>query len=259
MTQLIFSSNPIVMFGALLLILLLAIEIPYRWGKRNEKLAEIDKGNWNTIQAGIITLAAFMLGLTFAQAQGRFDARRDLVVKEANAIGTTWLRADQLVPPETVRFRKILTAYTRERLQAYSTPGDSNIHRQVISDSDEQQAQMWSIASKALRDKPNDLGHSLLMTTLNDTIDISSEQLNALTHHVPTAVIELTILLAMLGAISIGLQFARSKSRPLLLTALYAAAFAIVLNLIVDYDRPQVGFIHVSLDPISIQLSSMER
>ena len=35
-------------------------------------------------------------------------------------------------------------------------------------------------------------------------------------------------------------------------------AFAIVLNLIVDFDRPQVGFIHVSLDPLQMQLQSME-
>jgi len=259
MTDLIFSSNPIVMQIALFLILLLSIEVPYYWGRGNERLAEIDKGNWNTIQAGIITLAAFMLGLTFAQAQDRFDARRGLVVREANAIGTTWLRADQLAPSEMMRFRQILRAYTRERLKGYSTPGDSDTHRRVISDSDRQQAQMWTIASTALRSRPDDLGRSLLMTTLNDTIDLSSEQLNALTHHVPTAVIALTILLAMFGAISIGLQFARSKSRPILLTVLYAAAFAIMLNLIVDYDRPQVGLIHVSLDPINIQLSAMER
>jgi hypothetical protein len=259
MTQLIFSSSPILFLIALLLILSLSIEMPYRWAKDSKRLETIDKDSWNTIQAGIITLAAFMLGLTFAQAQARFDSRRDLVVTEANAIGTTWLRADQLAPSATVRFRQILTAYTRERIEGYSTPGYGDVHVRVIRDSDRQQAQMWAIATSALREQPTNLGRSLLMTTLNDTIDLSSKQLNALTHHVPTAVIVLTIILTILGAISIGLQFARTKSRPLFLTALYVIAFAVVLNLVVDYDRPQVGLIHVSLDPMNEQLRAMER
>ncbi|MGC1380432.1 MAG: hypothetical protein WA814_05360 [Candidatus Baltobacteraceae bacterium] len=258
MTHLIYSSNPIVLLIAVLLILFLAVELSYRWGQRSKGLTAIDRDSWNTVQAGLITLAAFMLGLTFAQAQGRWDNRRALVVTEANAIGTTWLRGDQLPAPETAQFRQILTQYTRERIQAYSIAGDSEVHARVISDSDRQQTQMWALVSQAVRDHPS-FGTSLLMTSLNDTIDVSSEQLSALTHHVPTAVLVVTFSLVLLGAISIGLQFARDKSRPLLLTLLYAGAFAIVLNLIVDFDRPQVGFIHVSLDPLQIQLHSMEK
>ena len=67
-----------------------------------------------------------MLGLTYAQAQGRYDARRALVVKEANAIGTTWLRADQLAPHDTLTFRRLLTEYTRERLGRILARGKPN-------------------------------------------------------------------------------------------------------------------------------------
>jgi hypothetical protein len=259
MTHLIYSSNPIAMVILLLVLLLLAVEIPYRWGLRSKRLAELNPDAWNTIQTGLVTLVAFTLGLTYAQAQGRFDTRRDLVVKEANAIGTTWLRGDQLAAPDAARFRRILTEYTRERIEAYSIADDTNLHARVIRDSDRQQTEMWTLVSAALRERPTDLGRSLLMATLNDTIDVSSEQLSALTHHVPTSVILMTFLLVVLGAISIGLQFARDKSRPLKLTILYAAAFTIVFNLIIDYDRAQVGFIHVALDPLQIQLHSMER
>jgi hypothetical protein len=256
-TNLLFASNPVLLTVVLIAAMLVAMEITYR-GAQHLKVIGVDDKSWDTIRNGIITLVAFMLGLTYAQAQGRFDARRELVVKEANAIGTTWLRADQLAPKETAEFRLILTAYTRDRLEAYSTPGQPSLYVRVMDDSDRRQAQLWSLASAAVRHSPTDQGKALLMSTLNDTIDVSSEQVAALTHHVPTAVLVLTFVLVLLGAVTIGLQFARAKSRPIGLTLLYAASFAIVLNLIVDFDRPQVGFVHVSLDPIRIQLHGME-
>ena len=257
MSNLVFQSNPVLLTLVLVALMLCGVEITYRVSQQKNAVSVDDK-SWDTLRAGILTLVAFMLGLTYAQAQGRYDARRALVVKEANSIGTTWLRADQLAPHDTLAFRRLLTEYTRERLEAYSTPGLTERHAQIMRNSAQTQAQLWQLASNALRLHPSDLGKSLLMSTLNDTIDVSAEQVAALTHHVPTAVLVLTFVLVMLGAVVIGFQFARAKSRPLGLTILYAIAFAIVLNLIVDFDRPQVGFIHVSLDPLQMQLQSME-
>jgi hypothetical protein len=258
MTDLIFKGNPFELMIAILAILLLSIEIPYQWGIRSEKLSKIDESVWNMVQGALLTLVAFMLALSYAQAQARFDARRALVVKEANSIGTTWLRADQLTPRDTVVFRRILTQYTRERLEAYSTPGRPDLYARVIRDSDWQQAEMWGLASRALRERPTDLGRSLLMATLNDTIDVSAEQLTALSHHVPTSVILLTFILVVVSSITIGLRFAHVRSRPVILTILYAIALTLVLNLVIDYDRPQVGFVTVSLDALTIQLRAME-
>jgi hypothetical protein len=91
----------------MLVVLALSIELPYRfagWLSRNRpKLDPI-----NVLQGGLLTLAAFVLGLSFSQASARFDGRRALVVVEANAIGTTWLRADQLDSTQSKLFRQTL-------------------------------------------------------------------------------------------------------------------------------------------------------
>lgn len=47
----------------------------------------------STLEAATLGLLALMIGFTFAMALERFDARRAAVVNEANAIGTTALRA----------------------------------------------------------------------------------------------------------------------------------------------------------------------
>ena len=45
--------------------------------------------NVSTLEAAVLGLLALMIGFTFAMALSRFEARRDAVLNEANAIGTT--------------------------------------------------------------------------------------------------------------------------------------------------------------------------
>lgn len=263
MTNLIFYANPWALAIFLAIVLSLAIELPYRFGKSFAGMSEKNRDAFTLAQAGLLTLASFVLGFSFSQAEGRFNHRRALVLSEANAIGTTWLRADALALQDTDRFRKTLTAYTAARLVAYQTPsrvsgGLSDLHRRTIVLSDRDQEEMWGIASRALTARPGSLGLSLLVESLNETIDVSAEQLQALTNHIPTSIVLLTLTLIALGALSLGLRFAADSARPVLLSVLYVAANVVVVNMMIDYDRPQTGLITLNLDPIKRQLQNMQ-
>ncbi|MBV8246354.1 MAG: hypothetical protein JOZ38_10565, partial [Candidatus Eremiobacteraeota bacterium] len=168
------------------------VEIPYHLPAPAVK-PHIDAGLWSTVMAAILGLVAFVLGLSFSQAEGRFDVRRNLVITEANAIGTTWLRANQLPPQDAVRFRSVLTDYTATLLDAYEHVEQESAFVAAESRAIADQNVLWTIASDALRKKPM-LGHSLLVQTLNDTIDLSAEQRAQLQQHVPTFVAVLMIL-----------------------------------------------------------------
>ncbi|MGC1379965.1 MAG: hypothetical protein WA814_02935 [Candidatus Baltobacteraceae bacterium] len=257
LTQLYFNSNPWVVPIGLLLVLGLAVEVPVLYGKSLVSKLTLSDDGWNVIQGAILGLVAFMLGISFSQSEGRFDARRTLVVQEANAIGTTWLRSDQLPVLQGRRFRAVLVDYTATRLHAYEHPMSVEAREVAQARSDADQAQMWAIATSALRAHPQNLGLSLLMTALNDTIDVSSEQLAALTHHVPTTIVSLTLWLVILGATLIGLGFARAGSSPRALAVIYVLASTLVVVMVLDLDRPQTGFVRTNLDPIKIQLSQM--
>lgn len=258
LTDLFYHASPWLLPLVMLVVLGLSIELPFRFFQRVFASAAKHIDAFNAVQAGLLTLASFVLGLSFAQASERFDARRALVVKEANAIGTTWLRADQLSNADRDAFRRILTSYTSERLTAYETPNDPELYRKTLDESDREQADMWRMASAALRAKPTNLGLSLLMQTLNDTIDVSAEQLQALSTHVPTAVVTLTLVLVTLGALSLGLRFAVDRSRPAVLSVVYIVASVVVISMMIDYDRPQTGFVTVNLYPIKSTLESMQ-
>lgn len=259
MTYLFYESSPWVLPTLMLVVLALSIELPYRvagWLSRrhNPKLDPV-----NVLQAGLLTLSAFVLGLSWSQASARFDSRRALVVAETNALGTTWLRADQLESTQAKRFRLILTDDTAARLAAYGVPNNSKLYQQMIDRSNHDQDQLWAIVSSALHAHQTSLGLSQLRQSLNDTIDVSSQQRQALASHVPTAIVTLVLVLVTLAALSLGIRFGLEGYRPLFMSAVYILAYVVVISMMIDYDRPNTGFVKVSLTPLTLQLQSMER
>ncbi len=257
MSNLIFHQHPGIFISLVVIVLVATLEITYRFGGPLVRHFETNDELWNAIQTGLLALVAFMLGFSFSQAQGRYDARRELVVTEANAIGTTWLRAAQLPPTARARFEHVLYSYTATRLQAYEMPSDPSHFHQLMAQSIGDQDQLWSIASQAVAQHPSNLGYSLLMQTLNNTIDVSVEQRTALTQYVPVAAVMLTFALILVAIFSLGLSFARAGARPAVFSIIYIAAIALVFEMVIDYDRPQTGLIRVSLAPLQWQIESM--
>ena len=242
----------------MLLVLAAAIELPYRF-RALLYPKKVNPDPINAVQAALLTLSAFVLGLSFSQASARFDARRAIVLAEANAIGTTWLRANQLTPTESRGFRQILTDSTAAGLTAYQSPYDPDLLRRATDRANRDQEELWSIASSALRAGKPSPGVPMLMQSLNAMIETIAQERYALESRVPTAIVVLTLCLVTLGALSLGLRFAVSGERPLILSLVYVAAYVIVIEMMIDYDRPNTGFVTVSLTPLTEQLQVMQR
>lgn len=257
MTDLLYQSNPWILPTLMLVALGLAIELPYRL-RTVLSLKKLNPDPINAVQAGLLTLSAFVLGLSFSQASARFDARRAVVVAEANSIGTTWLRADQLRAAESRRFRQILADDTAAGLTVYQSPYDPELTRRTNVRAKLDEYKLWGIASSALHAREMTLGLSLLMQSLNDTIDIVAQQRQAVATHVPTAIVVLTLCLVTLATLSLGLRFALDGSRPLVLSIIYIVSYVIVIEMMIDYDRPNNGFVRVSLTPMTEQLQQMQ-
>ena len=87
-------------FLIVLVLGMLSVEVGYRLGKsRHVRSPDEKDAPVAAMVASILGLLAFMLAFTFSLAFSRFDNRREAVVEEANAIGTTWLRAQLLPEP----------------------------------------------------------------------------------------------------------------------------------------------------------------
>ena len=141
------ESMPIPALLAVTVVLTLAaVEAGYwlgKWRLRREHEHDTTAGATVGITLGLL---AFTLALTFSMAADRFDMRRELVLEEANAIGTTYLRAALLSTPANSEARALLRQYVDTRLKAATQPGK---FAEGVKRSEELQGLLWRQAVEA--------------------------------------------------------------------------------------------------------------
>jgi hypothetical protein len=196
-----------------------------------------------------------LIAFTFSGAAARFDARRHLVVEEANDIGTAWLRLDLLPSAAATDLRELFRRYLDSRLATYQNVPDLVAARAELARSIELQGEIWTAAVRACRDSGSQPGHMLLLPALNAMFDITTTRTEATRHHPPW------IIFAMLGALSLvssvlaGYGMAGAKSHSWIHIIGFAAVVAVTVYVIMDLEYPRLGLIRVdSADQVLIQL-----
>jgi Ca2+/H+ antiporter len=94
-----FFSSQWIVFAVLLVLLVGLSELAWRMGLAcSRRKSEADK-NSGTVRSAVLALLGLLLGFSFAIAAARHETRRELLVEEANSIGTTARRAQLLPTP----------------------------------------------------------------------------------------------------------------------------------------------------------------
>ena len=97
------------LFVSILIVVLLSVECDYRLGKyRRSRHEEEKEAPLGTMVGAMLGLLAFILAFTFGLAAARFDTRRQVLLDEANAIGTTYVRAGIMLPEQGEKIRALL-------------------------------------------------------------------------------------------------------------------------------------------------------
>jgi hypothetical protein len=197
------------------------------------------------IVSAVLGLLALLMGFTFSLAIDRFDSRRILVLHEANAIGTTYLRAQLLEEPHRARISALLLAYTGNRI-ALAGDGAS---AEMLADNDRLITDLWTATAAAFPAiKDLDFSSSFL-ETMNNLIDLDAARKAARGAHVPTEVLVVLFIYLAVTAGVLGYVLGASGRRA-------AAGFLLVLLtlslvLVIDIDRPTRGGVLESQAPMS--------
>src|SRR5262245_43853275 len=119
----VYRTGELVILVVLLAGLVAASELGYRFGVRRSRstMHDFTRTQVSNIQGTLLGLFALLMGFTFAMALSRFDDRRQMIVTEANAIGTAALRA-QLLPSGSEELREVFRRYVAVRLEATTIP-----------------------------------------------------------------------------------------------------------------------------------------
>ncbi len=247
--QQLLDPLPIVVVFVLFAIVALAVfEGGYRLGLWWQRRTPDEKeGPTGMLVGSILALLAFLLAVTMGMASDRFDTRRQLVVTEANAIGTTYLRAGYLPEPVATDARALIREYVPLRITTVDrTQLAANYARSV-----EIQDALWSQAEELARTTPGSEVLALYIESLNETIDLHETRLTAILYaRVPETVVILLILGAILTLGMVGYSAGLTRRRSLLSAVVLVIVLGAVITLVVDLDRPREGFLQVSQQPL---------
>lgn len=227
-----------------MIVSLLTLEAGYKSGIwRHLRAADEKETPVAAMVAAVLGLLAFMLAFTFSMAASRFDARRQAVLEEANAIGTACLRSRLLAEPQRSRITELLRRYTEFRAQKLNP---ENLDR-VLEESEILHEQMWQQAVASAEIDPHSIMTGLCLQSLNETIDLHAKRVFVGLHsRIPLTIWVALLALVMLGMFSLGYQSGISATRRSLGMPIFTLAFSAVLYLIVDLDRAHEGLMQVS-------------
>ncbi|MGF1725659.1 hypothetical protein [Photobacterium nomapromontoriensis] len=242
------SLSIFLIFGLIFCLIAVMFECGYQLALRFPS-QEISR-SITPMATGLASLLAFILAITFSMAASKSGERKQLVLSEANAVGTTILRSALLTEPYRSRSQKLLREYVTIRVVENKSQIKPSINYIIVT-SEALQLKLWDEAIQAHNSTTPEL-LLLYISSLNEVIDIHTERVNkSLRGRIPISIWLtlglLTFLTIALNGIQVG---AENKGRALVAALPFAMAFSLVLTLIVELDRPIRTIIEVSQQPL---------
>jgi hypothetical protein len=237
-------NDPLLRSVVLFNLMLVAAEVGIRLGKmRLAKDPESANVGVGAIEGAVLALLGLILAFTFSGASSRLDTRRQLIVQEANAIGTAYLRVDLLPANDQPVVRQLFRQYLDARLEVYEKLRDRTASEAALKRAEELQREIWKHAETGT--------HGLAAATpvlnaVNDMIDITTARTLALRTHTPKLIVHLMLGLALLSALIAGYGMSPAKQRNWLLMGIFSAAISLTVYVVLDLDNPNSGLIRLS-------------
>jgi hypothetical protein len=216
------------------------------WHDRRKTHDTEEESQESYVVTAVLGLLALLMGFSFSLAVDRFDARRLLVVQEANAIGTAYLRVQLLGEPHRARMSDLLIRYESNRLKlAQAKPGQTDA---LLSINDALLTDLWAATAAAFDSVKGIDFSSEFVESMNEVIDLDASRKAARQARVPAPVFVVLFVCLVTSACVLGYVMSQVTGR--LASGALLILLTIVLMLIVDIDRPTLGGINEGQKPM---------
>ena len=233
--------------------MLICLEVGHRFGRGvAAQNAKAHRG-LGPLEAAIFALLGLLLGFAFADALSRFDDRRQLIIQEAKAISTAYLRLD-LLATDQEPIRHLFREYLDARIRVYEDVADE-VRKTRIAEAAGLQRRIWVRAVIAGRADPTENTGQVVLPAINEMIEVTMARTLALRTRIAPLILTLLCVVALLSALMAGYAMSARPRRSLPHMVSYAACVALTIYAVLDLDNPRRGFIHlVSADTLLEEL-----
>ncbi|MEA5508718.1 hypothetical protein VB715_02965 [Crocosphaera sp. UHCC 0190] len=223
-----------------------SIEAGYRVGKhRLKKYPESKSEGAGAVESSVFAILGLILAFTFTGTLSRYEHRVKLVLQEANAIGTAYLRLDLLPKDAQDKLRPLYREYVQSRINVFEYYKDRELSNTHFRQSLKLQGQIWEIANASVLVDKNPGIITLVLSSTNDVIDIANERLQATRTHPPIIVYILLFTLALASAFLIGQDMSVNEKRPLLYMVIFCLTISGITYIIIDLENPRLGVVRI--------------
>jgi hypothetical protein len=229
----------------LTVVMVVATEAGYRIYKATHRGGR-PAGDAGFSLSGILSLVSLLTAFTFNLANSRYDLRRDLVVAEATAISTTFLRQQLLAAPDRILLTHLMRDYVVARRKVV---GDEVTDPQIVAaqrQGAELQSRIWRLTRQALQTPEGAQVGTPLITATNQMFELSEARRAAIEARIPPREIRVLLILVLGSAVMTGIVLASKGSRQLVAASTMSALLALVMSLINDLDTSHSGGIRTS-------------
>lgn len=202
-----------------------------------------------TLAGAALGLLALLLAFSFSLSLSRYEARRNWVLQEANAIGSTANFALMLPGPAQQPILNLLRDYSTVRI-GLGAPYDPAKLARDVARSVELQNKLWQQAVTITAAAPQSLPAYRFVASLNEMNNIHENRLTALRYHAPGVVMFLLIVVAMVATGFTGYHAGARDSHGRVATFIMSLTIAVVIMMVIDLDRPARGLIQVPVQPL---------
>nr|WP_162147669.1 hypothetical protein [Flavobacterium limnosediminis] len=198
--------------------------------------------NLGPVEGSLLGLLALLLAFTFNMASTRYDQRRQVIVEEANHIGTAVLRAD--LYPDSIRIplRSDFKKYVESRITYYNAGIDDEKLNDALQQSEQISARIWKRVAEAAQDPKNLVRSAQMIPAMNNMIDVVTTRDTTKNATVPESILWLLLILVLSSSFIIGYDNEK-KINKVLITG-FATMISLTVFVILDLDKPRRGFIN---------------
>ena len=203
------------------------------------------KETLSVIDAPIFALFGLLVAFTFNSALSRFEGRRNMIVEEANNIGTAYLRLSLLPPDDCRALQPLFREYTDSRIRTYQLIPDTQAVVAEYQRSQNLQKDIWRESLLAVSKSPTTLAGMQLIPALNAMIDITNSRMSAMQFHPPMVIFGMLLAFCLISSLLVGYQLAGMEKGARVHKLLFIMTISLTCYVILDIEYPRVGLIRM--------------
>jgi len=207
----------------------------YRRAKSNYAGGE-DKQT-GSIMGASLGLLAFLLAFSFNITSNIHTERKALIIEEANAIGTLYLRSQLFDLEQSSELRDNIRDYVQVRINVMQQTSNEGI-QQIIRESEDKLDRFWQLVTEIVKNPEIHAGKAQLINSANEVIDLHTERVNAALKRLPIVSAFILIFIATLTLALMGYQSGLNGARVLIPRLALILSLSTVMIVIADLDRP---------------------